>query len=80
MRLYDGTEDRNDLAEIGVSDVEYWQGMVCDDCGVEECICDTLAFEQATADAIAAMIEFQESFDLQDAKARAKRGKDRWQA
>ena len=26
MQLYDGTEDRQALAEIGVSDAEYWQG------------------------------------------------------
>ena len=76
--IYDGTEDREALAEIGVSDAEYAQGLMCDDCGEWECVCDTPEFMADTMAAIADMIEFQESFDLADAKARAKAGKAVW--
>lgn len=42
--LYDGSEDRDALAEIGVSDAEYWQGLFeCLDCGehADDCQCGT---------------------------------------
>jgi hypothetical protein len=78
--IYNGTEDRGALAEIGVNDAEYRQGCICDDCGEWECRCDTPEFADETMAVIADMLAFQESFDIADAKARAKAGKDKWQA